>query len=265
MPAIPSFSEQLLQVMCDILGETSDGLSGSDISLLLKHCDIPAPDSGVTKRHRLYQALSKRQNEDGCANHVIHFVQCALIPENYLERPHQFDYLRYSLNEVLSEAGYQIGTDGKFHRIPKIATGAAQRASQLRSALLPRNLHPEVMRLCRPELLGDHYLLVVLEAAKSLSGKIQQKTGFTSVGAELAENALGIGKGPKLAFNTLQSESEISEHLCLLNLIKGVLAVFNNPSTRGATWAINETDAIDLLTLISMLHRRLDQAASTGK
>jgi uncharacterized protein (TIGR02391 family) len=265
MPAIPAFNEQLLQMMCDILGDTSDGLSGSDISLLLEHCDIPSPESGVTKRHRLYQALSKRQREDGCANHVIHFVQCALIPENYLEKPHQFDFLRYSLNEILSEAGYQIGMDGKFHRMPKIATGAAQRANQLRSALLPRNLHPEVMRLCRADLLGEHYLPVVIAAAKSLSEKIQLKTGSISVGAELADHALEFSNGPKLAFNTLQTKAEISEHLSLLHLIKSVLTAFNSPDTPEPAWAIAEPDAIDLLTLISMLHRRIDQAAQTGK
>jgi uncharacterized protein (TIGR02391 family) len=264
MPEIPSFSEQLLQTLCDILGDTSDGLSGTEISLLLKYCEIEAPaGAGITKRYRLYQALSQRQRKDECANHVIHFIQCALDPRNFKERPHQYDFLRYSLNESLNPVGYRIGPDGKFRRNPKIATEADQRASQLRNALLPRNIHPDVMRLCSADLLKDHYLPVVLAAANGLCTKIRQKTGLESNGLALVDEALQIKNGPKLAFNTLQSESEISEHHILIKLIKGLYETFTDPIA--PTWTMNETDAIDLLTMISMLHRRLDQAAPTGK
>ena len=266
MPAIPSFNEHTLQAMCDILADTSDGLSGSEISQLLLQCDIPAPSGGsITKRSRLYQALTQRQRQDGCANRVIHFVQTALEPAHYKERPHQYDFLRYSLNEVLTAASFQIGVDGKFRRIPKIATEADQRAGQLRNTLLQRNAHPAVLRQCKPELLGETYLPVALAAVKSLCEDIRQKTGLSSDGLALVEEALQISNGPKLAFNTLQSEREVSEHLAVLNLIKGLLHTFNDPANPRPTWAMHEADAIDLLTMISMLHRKLDQAVMTGK
>ena len=73
--------------------------------------------------------------------------------------------------------------------------------------------------------------------------------------------------GPKLAFNTLQSESEQSEHTGLMLLIKGMFGLFRNPTahTPKISWVMKEQDALDLLTVVSFIHRRLDEAVPTGK
>ena len=78
-----------------------------------------------------------------------------------------------------------------------------------------------------------------------------------------------FGKGsashPLLAFNSLRTDSEWSEHKGLMNLLKGALGNFRNPAAHAPKimWDVQEDDALDVLTLLSMLHRRLDTAVPT--
>jgi hypothetical protein len=74
MAAIPKFDEANLQAISDILGETSAGLTGSEIGRYLKECDISDPIPQMTKRHRLFAALSAKQSADQCANNVLRFI-----------------------------------------------------------------------------------------------------------------------------------------------------------------------------------------------
>jgi uncharacterized protein (TIGR02391 family) len=132
-----------------------------------------------------------------------------------------------------------------------------------------REVHGDVLRFCRAELIQDNYFHAVLEATKGLSDKIRARTGLTADGGPLAEQALGLGQArtPFLAFNSLRTESEQSEQKGLLNLMKGLLGTFRNPTAHAPkiSWNMTEQDALDLLTMASFLHRRLDRAARTPK
>ena len=50
-----------------------------------------------------------------------------------------------------------------------------------------------------------------------------------------------------------------------MNLCVGMFGTFRNTTAHGAklTWPVTEQDALDLLTLVSFIHRRLDQAVKT--
>ena len=69
-------------------------------------------------------------------------------------------------------------------------------------------------------------------------------------------------KNPLLAINSLQTETEESEHKGFANLLKGVFGTFRNVTAHvpKIKWPIEEQDAMDLLTMVSYLHRRLDRA-----
>ena len=123
-------------------------------------------------------------------------------------------------------------------------------------------MHPDVLRFCRPELVQKNYFHAVFEATKSVAEKIRMRTGYTSDGSRLVGDALGIGSSgmPALAFNMLSNETERSEHTGLTMLIKGMFGTFRNTTAHAPkiTWPIELEDALDLLTLASLLHRRLD-------
>ena len=266
MARIPEFDETVLRKICDILGDTHAGLTGSEIGQILRDCGIDDPSPGITKRYRLFEALSRRQKLDRCGNNVVAFIYAAMNPVRYVGNHELFENRRFQLNQVLAFAGYTLGEDGKLRQVKAVRTlnEAQERASRLRKELIARKVHPDVLRFCRAELLQDNYFHAVFEAAKSVADKIRDKTGLTSDGSKLVDEAFG-GKEPLLAFNTLRTETERSEHTGLMNLMKGLFGVFRNTTAHAPKikWPIKEQDALDMLTLASMIHRRLDQAVLT--
>lgn len=117
-----------------------------------------------------------------------------------------------------------------------------------------------MLRFCSAELLQDNYFHAVFEATKSVADKIRQLSGLTSDGNALVDAAFG-GDVPCLAINALDTETHWSEQTGFLNLLKGIFGTFRNTTGHAPKidWPINEEDALDLLTLASYLHRRLDQ------
>jgi hypothetical protein len=80
MAAHPAFESSVLQRICDGLAHTDNGLTESQISGLLSQLGIDDPLPGMTKRHRLFEALQQRQQCDRCANNVIAFIHEAMKP-----------------------------------------------------------------------------------------------------------------------------------------------------------------------------------------
>lgn len=65
-----------------------------------------------------------------------------------------------------------------------------------------------------------------------------------------------------LAIIDLSSESERGEQRGFANLVKGVFGMFRNPTAHAprSHWAMNKADAENLLSLASLIHRRLDSS-----
>ena len=136
---------------------------------------------------------------------------------------------------------------------------AEQRARELRASLESRDVHPDVLNFCRAELLADDYFHAVLEANKSVAEKIRAKTGLGDDGSDLIDLALA-GTPPMLAINALMTKSEQSEQKGFVNLLKGLIGMFRNPTAHAprVSWKMEKPDAEDLLSTLSLVHRRLD-------
>jgi uncharacterized protein (TIGR02391 family) len=70
------------------------------------------------------------------------------------------------------------------------------------------------------------------------------------------------GDPPLLAINPRLTASERSEQSGFANLVRGTFGMFRNPTAHEARihWAMTKDDAEDLLTIVSLIHRRLDKA-----
>ena len=268
MAAISKLEENALEAVCDVLGATSDGLTGSEIGQFLGRCRIDDPMPGITKRKRLFEALRAKQNVDGCANNVLGFIQEAMAPVRFVGEEERFSILRERLNNALVFCGFSLAEDGKLTQVSqaRTLTEAQQRASRLRSQLIQRRVHPDVLTFCRAELVQNNYFHAVFEATKSVAEKIRQKTGLTGDGAEIVDTAFSVG-APLLAINTLRTDTEKSEQKGFANLLRGMFGTFRNVTGHAPkiTWPIDEQDALDLLSIVSYLHRRLDSAANTTR
>jgi len=272
MPAIPEFSHTELESICGVLADTSKGLTGSEIGSILARLGIPDPMPTMTKRHRLFEALSKREAQTRSGNIVGAFIQEAMNPVRYTGNRVLFDSRRDDLNTILAFCGYSLGEDGKLRlraQPARTLTEAEEAAGRLRSELFRRGVHPDVLKFCRPELLQENYFHAVFEATKSVADKIREKAEVDGDGSELVDYAFGIGKQgmPLLAFNSLQTETERSEHSGLMQLMKGMFGVFRNVTAHApkVKWPISEQDALDLLTIASYIHRRLDTCFRTPR
>ncbi len=271
MAAIPEIDCGVLERVCDVLADTSTGLTGSEIDKLLRRLGIADPAPTMTKRVRLCDALGQRQKSDHCGNLVAAFIQEAMNPVRHTGNREYFEQKRRELNEVLAFAGYDLGEDGKLRvcQSAKTLTEAEARADRLRAELQKRGVHADVLRFCRAEFVQGNCFHAVLEATKSVADKIRNKSGLTTDGTELVDQVFGSGKAgmPFLAFNSLGSETERGEHSGLMNLMKGVFGTFRNPTAHAPkiSWNISEQDALDLLTITSFLHRRLDNAVRTQR
>lgn len=58
-----------------------------------------------------------------------------------------------------------------------------------------------------------------------------------------------------------------SEQRGFMNLLKGVFGTFRNTTAHAPkiTWKIEKEDALDILSMISLIHRRLDKAIEAKK
>jgi len=257
------FSESELRAAAQALGETEGGLSNAEIDELLHLCGVPDDFGPGTKWKRLYVSLWNQQARDGRRKASLAFIRKAMKPERYLRDPNRFASMRANLNKALSFAGLEVNDAGELHGAGQVHTlaEADRRARELRSDLKIRGVHPDVLAFCKAELLDDNYFHAVLEAAKSIFDKLRRLTGLTHDGAPLVDAALS-GASPRLAINNLATESERSEQSGFANLIKGTYGMFRNPTAHEARvkWQMSKEDAEDLLSLASLIHRRLDGA-----
>ncbi|SRR6266581_1098016 len=263
MDTIPCFDASHLEAACKVLADTTMGLKGEEIGYILKDMGIADPDPAMTKWKRLFNALVLTQNEHRVGNHLIMFINRTMRPVRYVNAQEQFDWRRDGLNVVLAFSGFHIREDGKVIRATQETTlaGAKARAGKLKAILEARGTHPEVFKYCRAELLEENYFHAVFEAAKGLAQRIRDLSGLDTDGGELITEAFSV-KSPIVAFNSLQTETERSEQKGIANLLIGLFGAIRNPTAHAPkiTWAMPEQDAIDVLALVSFIHRKLDNA-----
>jgi uncharacterized protein (TIGR02391 family) len=266
--ALKTFTQSQLQAIADALGDTEDGLTGSEIAHLLATARIADTDPQLTKRYRLYNAFANEQNNRGDRTHIIAFIRKSMKPERYSRDPERFEPMRHNLNTALAFSGLAVAASGELVAVAAVQTlsEAALRARELRVGLTTRGVHPDVLVFCREELLVENYFHAVLEAVKSVAEKIRQRTGLTDDGAALVDRAFG-GDAPLLAINSLASENDKGEQRGFCNLLKGTFGMFRNTTAHAAKihWHMSKEDAEDLFSMASLMHRRIDAAVMPAR
>jgi len=254
------FTQDQLEAIAGALGDAGGGLTNPDIVFLLQSAKMVDPGK-TTKHLRIYNAFAESQNSKRNRTHVLQFIRLAMSPARYSREPHRFEPMRAAVNLALAFAGLVVDEAGKLTAVDAVATlpEAQRRARDLRADLEGRGVHPDVLAFCRAELLADNYFHAVQEAVKSVADKMRRLTGLTDDGAPLVDRTLG-GEPPKLAINPRLTVSEKSEQSGFANLVKGTFGMFRNPTAHEARihWTMTKEDAEDLLTIVSLIHRRLD-------
>jgi len=262
---VPSFSASAVEEVCKVLAEAVRGPQIPNLIAPLLVTEEPE-DKQNTKWKRLFNAVAARQNAVKDGRPLIRLVNEVMAPVRFGTTA-EFDTVRARVNERLLLSGFEVRDDGKVitARAARTIGEAQQRADDLRAELTRRDVHPDVLAFCRAELLQQNYFHAVLEAAKSVADKLRNLAGATGDGSPLVDALCFPAASPRVRFNSLATEWERSEQTGIATLMKGLFSTFRNPAAHAprVAWATSRSDALDMLTLASMLHRRLDGADVT--
>jgi uncharacterized protein (TIGR02391 family) len=272
--------EAVLRRVCDVLGETNAGLTNKEIAQLLTAAKIrdPTPRSAgagtyvvKNKRDRLYDALILSQRETKSADAALSFIKIAMSPARYGQEPEVFESRQHDLNMALAWASLALTDAGRLRRTTAATslTDARRRAARLRHVLVDRDAHPRLLAACVDEIRDDNYFHALLEGAKSIATEIRRRTGSRLDGAPLVQatcERTPTHPVPLLALNRLETQTERSRQDGFAAGLRAIFSAARNPTAHEPKilGALAERDAIDLLTQMSYLHRRLDECTDTG-
>ena len=254
--------EGQIEALARFLGECG---TGSEITRVLNDRDIIDSSGESTKWRRLYWVFKDTQRNYRCANKILDFIQAFLAPVRFVGNSELFEAQRTQLNSILAFSGIEFGSDGQFKQrdAAKTLSEAERRVQTIHNKFQGRRMHPEVLKYCQIELMQDNYFHAVFEATKGLAQRIRDMSGIQADGPALIDRVFSIEQ-PVLAFNTLRTDTEKSEHKGFAALLKGCFAAVRNPLAHEPKilWD-GEDDAADYLSLISLLHRKLDDCVPT--
>ena len=267
MSSIPSFKQSILENLSNILGDTNEGLTGTEIHRLLLRAQIEDIDFNLSfnsKRKCLYDAFANEIKRNHCSNNIVMFLKLALDPSRYVDNKAQFESRRQSVNIQLAFEGLKIDEAGDVVALERKASTLQDinlRVDGLHNQLEQRNAHKAVFAYCRAELIADNYFHAVLEANKGLFQRIRDLSGLSTDGIALIERTFSKND-PIVIINNFTKPSEKNEHEGFCNLLKGLCSMFRNPLAHEPKieWQMSEQDALDILCTISYCHRRLDKA-----
>lgn len=263
MSSVQEFSEGQIEALARCLGECG---SGTDISRVLQNRGLEDNSGESTKWRRLYWIFLAYQRQYNSPVKTLDFIKSFLAPARYVGRSDEFEQRRDELNVILAFSGLEYGADGQFRQMKAAETldEAESRLRTIKAKFQGRRLHHEVLKYCRAELMQNNYFHAVFEASKGLAQRIRELSGVEKDGAALVDKVFSV-ESPMLAINSLQTETEKSEHKGFAALLKGCFAAVRNPLAHEPKilWS-GEDEAADYLSLISLLHRKLDDCVQTG-
>src|SRR5690606_5945744 len=133
---------------------------------------------GITKWKRLYNAFAHYQNTYKRSKKILNFIQSTLRPIRYADNNELYESYRRDINKRLLFLGFELQENGRYRKTleAKTITEADSRADSLKQKLKDREVHNDVLKFCRAELLQDNYFHAVFETAKSVADKIREKS-----------------------------------------------------------------------------------------
>lgn len=251
-----------LEGIAKILADTGQGLTGTELSKFIPEAGLIDIDPTNTKWKRLYNSFVDYQNRNQNSNSILKFINVSLKPSRFIGQNDKYETIRAELNKRLSFIGLQLNENGVFNpvAVATTITEAEQRVNRFKSKLENRNIHSKIYEYCNSELISENYFHSVFEAVKSIAEEIRQRTSLTLEGAELIDRALSV-TNPLIKINSLQTDTEQSEQKGFSNLIKGVFGMFRNTTAHApkVVWIITEDEALDIMTTISLIHKKLNK------
>jgi uncharacterized protein (TIGR02391 family) len=124
-----------------------------------------------------------------------------------------------------------------------------------------RSFHPQVVQHSRELFLQKNYFHAVFEACKVYNKLVKQKSRSSKDGHGLMLEVWGCDKGV-LKITPCQTQTDRNVQDGIKFLSAGMMQAVRNPTAHepALEWPLDKQDCLDLLSFISFLFRKLDQA-----
>lgn len=252
----------ILEGLCKVLANTESGLTGTELTRFIPEAGLRDIDATNTKWKRLFNSFIEFQNRTQTSNHILKFINITMKPSRYIGKREHFDYMRGEINKRLCFVGLYLNESAVLNNVDKVKTveEAEMRVNRFKSKLENRNIHPKIFEYCNTELISENYFHSVFEAVKSVAEEIRQKSQLTVDGSELIDKAFSVNS-PILKINSLLTENEKSEQKGFSNFVKGLFGMFRNTTAHAPkiVWQISEDEALDIMTTVSLIHKKIDK------
>jgi uncharacterized protein (TIGR02391 family) len=262
-----NIDNECIESISKILGEMTTGSKITQI--LAKHNwidhDTLAGQSLIsTKWKRINASITDEVKKANSLTPFFKMIEEIMNPLNFLNQEDVWTQNRKNINFSLSFSGYELTDGGKIKsgKAAKTFTEAVERTKSLLEKLEIHNIHPDVLKFCKPELLDKNYFHAVLEASKSVLDKIRNLT-FSSKDGNTLVNEAFVVKNPALIIrgNFLKTDDERSEYNGLKSLLNTICYFYRNPQAHSPKLynPISEMDAITAFIMMSLAHEQLDR------
>jgi uncharacterized protein (TIGR02391 family) len=143
--------------------------------------------------------------------------------------------------------------------------GAAVARKEEYEAFFARAFHAEVVKHAQKLFLEGNYFHAVFEVAKAYNKQVREKAHSVKDGYALMMDAWGCDKGV-LKITSCQTETDKNVQDGIKFLSAGLMQAVRNPTAHepAVDWPISKQDCLDILSFLSFLFRKLDDAICVG-
>lgn len=121
-------------------------------------------------------------------------------------------------------------------------------------------LHPLVRQASDRYIESNHMGAAILEAFKAVNLRVKEMAGLDADGTDLIGKAFG-SPSPRLLLANQSTQTGRDIQIGFQHLFRGAVAGIRNPNAHELFTPLDDNEALEQLTLASLLMRRLDSAA----
>ena len=240
-------------------------MTGSTITKMFEQLNIEDNSNQSTKWRRLDFVMRESQTTYGCGNKILEIIKYVFHPtSSWFSDNNEYKSYINEINKCISFYGYEVQEDGNIHLIKssKTRTQANERYDLLKSKLIERNIHPQILEFCTQDIVNEDYFSIIFEASKSVYDRIRKMTGINLDGNRLIYTCFDL-KYPIIIFNALKTDTEKNLYSGLKNILLSIAQIGRNPKAHTPKiYSYDSLDnCLDILNLISFSHKMLDQCS----
>ena len=167
-------------------------------------------------------------------------------------------------NRLLTTFCHSLADEDQLREVTKILNAGGISNTNTHSASLEdfqnRKFHQQIHQHCKQLYIDNHYFHAVFEACKVYNKMVRTKSKETRDGYKLMM-AVWSPEGV-LKITSCQSETDHNVQNGIKFLSAGIMQAVRNPTAHepAIEWPISKDDCLDILSFMSFLFKRLDEA-----